>query len=173
MTNIVFGGNVNWYVNQENVTTNSINSPSCESITQSTCKHTFAAVRCLNNIFQGENANIEILLADANRILLDLNEFNSIYVLLYDDSNTVVSDFSYPAVTGDFILDIKQQTIGDTIINRGKINLVLTPEMTSNMLSGNLYAEIKITSNTDTYIIACLLVAKIKSSRINQFQIEL
>lgn len=178
--NIIFNGNTDWDFNVSQSgntvptgTPSSSGGTSCASISQSYCKHTFAAVECLKNIFQGENCTIDIMLADADRVLLDLDDITSIYIILYDDTNSVIADFSYPSVTGDYSIEILQQTVGETLVSRGKISIELTPEMTSNMLSGNLYSEIKLTTATDTFVISCLLLGKIKSSRINQFQLEI
>jgi hypothetical protein len=148
-------------------------------ISSSYCRHVFAAVECLKNIYQGENIIIEILLADKTRTLIDLDNVDSINVFLYDDRNAIIEIFEYPSVTGnnptlgDHPLEILQHTVDDTIVDRGKIGIPLTETMTSDMMAGNLYSEIKIIMENNTYIIGCLLLGKIKSSRINQYSLEI
>lgn len=184
--NIVFNGNTDWDFNLVNgnqvpagVSTSQGGTVSCTSCSSSYCARVFAAVECLKNVYQGESVLFEILLADRERTLINLNDVDSIQVYLYDDRNVITEIFEYPVVTGnnltlgDHPLEIVQQTIDDTIVNRGRISITLTEEMTSNLLSGGIYAEIKLSMLDDTYVIGCLLLGKIRISRINQYSLEI
>jgi hypothetical protein len=111
---------------------------------------------------------------------MDLTHLNSAEVYLYDDRNVVTETFiyPYPIVTGvtdigQHELQIIQQNFGEIIVNRGRIAIDLTEDMTSNMIGGNIYSEIKFAIMDTTYVIGCLLLGKIMPSRINQYSLEI
>ncbi len=140
------------------------------------CKSFTASIPCVENIYQGSDTEISIQLTNPDGTLLDLNNVSEIFIALFDDRDEVTNLFKYP--TDSFVTDeiqILQFESTSSIENQGKILLPLTSEMTSNMMMGGLYAEIRLTFNqidnkpSNIRTIGCLSIGKIKISRIERY----
>lgn len=144
----------------------------CDSSSISNCATAIAAVDCLEIIYQGENKDLEILLSDASGNLINTNEIIELYIKIFDDTDIVIATFSYPQATGDEDIIFMQTTEGVQFVNKGKIMLQITSDMSEDMLPGSLYTTIKVllpdataTGKVRTVIIGCLQIAKVRSSK--------
>jgi len=145
----------------------------CVSSTVSNCNHIAAGVTCIYVIYQGATQEIEIQLTNNDSTKLDLDTITDIYLIMYDDANTVIHKFKYPTETPVDTINILQNVYNDVILDKGLISIELTETMTGNMISGGLYVEMKLTdTNEKKYVIGCLKVGKVKRSVINKYDYE-
>ena len=139
----------------------------------SVCLMIIAQVECVVIIMQGTTACIDIQFFNKEGKPLNLNRFDEIKILLFNELECAVANFCYPELLGSkcFPLEILQYTTTDgTIHNEGLIRICLTKECTALSL-GALFAEILLTENetggaADITGISCLKVAEIIPSRI-------
>lgn len=150
----------------------------CNYKSLSKCNTISALVYCSKQIYQSSNANIEIQLLDNNTsTTLDLTLYDEIYIYLYDERDKLIYKFSNIVVTDTFDLNIMQYT--DTngyVIDGGKVSINLTSDITSDLLSGNLYCEVVLkqinTSGDNIVVIPCFKIADIIFSRYNTLDYE-
>jgi len=141
----------------------------------SVCLMIIAQVECIVIIMQGTTACIDIQFFNKEGKPLDLNRFDDIKILLFNELECAVANFCWPdpAPTGSkcFPIDILQYTATDgKIHNKGLLRICLTKECTASTL-GALFAEIILTETETDGIeeitgISCLKVAEIVPSRI-------
>jgi|TARA_R100000501_G_scaffold17148_1_gene31659 hypothetical protein len=139
----------------------------------SVCLMIIAQVECIVIIMQGTTACIDIQFFNKEGKPLNLDRFDEIKILLFNELECAVAEFCYPEPLGStcFPLEILQYTTTDgTIHNKGLIRICLTKECTSLTL-GALFAEILLTENetgaaSDITGISCLKVAEVIPSRI-------
>lgn len=143
--------------------------------TMSLCLMIIAQVECIVVIMQGTTGCIDIQFFNKEGKPLDLDRFDEIEILLFNELECAVAKFCYPDPnpTGAecFPIEILQYTTTDGHIHhKGLIRICLTKECTAQTL-GTLFAEIILTEREtggaeDITGISCLAVAEIVSSRI-------
>jgi len=141
--------------------------------TMSVCLMIIAQVECIVIIMQGTTACIDIQFFNKEGKPLNLDRFDEIKILLFNELECAVANFCYPELLGSkcFPLEILQYTTTDgKIHNEGLIRICLTKECTSLTL-GALFAEILLYEREtggveDITGISCLKVAEVVSSRI-------
>jgi hypothetical protein len=134
-----------------------------------------AQVECIIFIMQGTTGCIDIQFFNKEGKPLDLDRFDDIKIMLFNELECVVANFCWPdpnpTGTACFPIDILQYTTTDgTIHHEGLIRICLTKECTGLTL-GALFAEIILTESEsggteDITGISCLKVAEIVPSRI-------
>lgn len=149
-------------------------SQNCNSAAISNCKQVKAYIDCIPTIFQGETKSINIQLLDEENLLLDLSLVEEIHLILYDSRNEVVGEYFWPFDSALKDIFILQEDTTEEVVNKGLIEIIIDDEVSLNSIEGGLYSEIKLSSNINTFgsediIISCLLLGKIKSSKINMF----
>jgi len=158
--------------------TGAIKSGCKSSCAKTTCASIIAQVECLPNIYQGDDETIIIQFFDQSCKALDISKY-SFYAVIFDLLSTILATYSYPLdSTSDLEIKILQEldTNGD-FINKGKISIQLTSDLTSKMITGPVSLEIKLIENDDTFPngiktkrIGCLQIAEIKFSKINTIE---
>ena len=149
------------------------NNPQC---VVSTCLTIQAYVDCVLKIAQGASACVDIQLANANGTPLDVNEWDRIDILLYDEYDCPIANYAWPtSETGcpAYLIDILQTENTDGIIsNKGLIEICLSPVMTAQIQPSKIYAEIRLSRNdnptkTTVIIIPCIWILTIVESKSN------
>lgn len=142
----------------------------------SVCLTIIAQVECVVIIMQGTTACVDIQFFNKEGKPLNLDRFDEIKILLFNELECAVANFCYPdPTTGSlcFPIEILQYTtIDEKIYNEGLLRICLTKECTALTL-GALFAEILLTEKEtggaeDITGISCLKVAEIIPSRIQK-----
>jgi hypothetical protein len=147
-------------------------SSSCIT-TISNCANYSISRICLPDIYQGDNASLELTLLDKISNGIDLTSINSIEILLYGLDKSESLHFSWPDVTGDEEINIKQTGIGTSMMYDGVIRIFIPASYTTNLVSGDLYATIRIKRNSivtgreDIITFSCFKIANIKYTKLN------
>ena len=141
--------------------------------TMSVCLMIIAQVECIVIIMQGTTACIDIQFFNKEGKPLNLDRFDEIKILLFNELECAVANFCWPHLLGSkcFPLQILQYTTTDgKIHDEGLIRICLTKECTALTL-GALFAEILLYEREtggveDITGISCLKVAEVVPSRI-------
>ncbi len=145
--------------------------------TISVCLMIFAQVECIILIMQGTTACIDIQFFNKEGKPLNLDRFDSLQILLFNELDCPIANFYYPDVpTGckGFPMEILQWTDDKGHIhNKGLVRVCLTKECTALASPGAVFAEMILTEletggYEDVIGISCLKVADIIPSRINK-----
>jgi hypothetical protein len=142
----------------------------------SVCLMIIAQVECIIIIMQGTTACIDIQFFNKEGKPLNLDRFDDIQILLFNELECAVAKFCWPDPdpTGAkcFPMEILQYTDNKgKIHDKGLIEICLTKECTSLTTTGALFAEIILTERETGGVenitgISCLKVAEIVPSRI-------
>jgi len=147
-------------------------SASCTT-TVSSCGNYLVSRICIPNVYQGDNANIPLTLLDKAGNPLDLNTLNEIEVLIYGLDKDYSLQYTWPDTTGDETIDIIQTGTGTSMTDKGVISLYLPPEFTTNLVSGDLFATIRIKRDTavtgreEIITFGCVIIGNIKYTELN------
>jgi hypothetical protein len=131
----------------------------------SVCGRISVQVTCLNNIYQGEDAEITLQFLDSAGAALDLNNYTNIIGLLYNEYSSAIATYTYPTTTDSYEL---------TINDDGTATIFIQSALTSTLIAGKLFIEFKLNevdtaydNGVKTTIIPCLEIGAIQSSLFN------
>ncbi len=145
-------------------------------INKSTCSVYSITMPCLNTIYQGDSGIIQLTLLDDNNLPLDLNDIDSIELLIYgeDSSNSLL--FKWPTDTHDEPITLLQSGEGTSMMNKGVISFVVPDNFTTDLIAGKLYSNISLSfvdtsypNGIKTVSFPCMVIANIGYSNINLY----
>lgn len=166
---------------------NSINSSECDEIS--------LYINCINTFYQKEYKKIELQLIDVAGYALDLSTVDFITAILYDNRKMPIARYYYPEniitfVTGvyeeeeidptkdpwidDLVIEILQTTISndsiyttdDIILNKGKIAIEITSEISNYLMIGNVFIDLRVVTNDlKVTIIKCFLIGRVENNK--------
>ena len=113
------------------------------------CGKIIAQVDCIIVIMQGTDGCIDIQFFGKDGTLLDLTNYTSLQIMLYNEFDCTVANFWWPDIpTGckGFLMTILQYTDAKGIIhNKGKVRICLSAACTKSMSPSSIFAEILLT----------------------------
>ena len=158
-----------------------------QSTTSSFCEGLFVTLECLERIYQGHSKDIVLQLATSDGYPLDLDTVTSIEIVLSDNRQYAIAKYYYPipetsSATGgeeeelDILKDVwvddlpiiilqslltedTPSDVDDVYINKGRISITITEEVSNYLMIGPVFLEFKIvTEDNSTYMIKCFLI---------------
>lgn len=143
-------------------------------VTISSCGEYKISTLCIPQIYQGDDGVIDLTLLDKTGQPLDLNDVNSIQMMVYGVNPDYYLEYMYPSVTPFEDITIVQSGEGTSLLDKGKISFFIPSTFTENLVSGDIYAGIRIITidtslpgGRDIITFNCIKIADAKYSKLN------